>query len=125
MYRKDGIERYPAIAALRRWIWVLLCVLIAFSAMLQSAQAVPGQVNAGAIQFVVIDDKNGPCEPGHDSTNGHCHMTTTCSPSAALELSPATFLEAMTTHTWPQAIAIHVSRSITPRLQPPQLALDA
>jgi hypothetical protein len=125
MYRKDGMERYPAIAAPRRWIWAALCLLIAFSAMLQSAQAVPVQAIAGAIQFVVIDDENGPCEPGHDSTSGHCHMTTTCSLYAAVALSPATFDEAMTPPTWPQTVAIHVSQSITPRLQPPQLALDA
>ena len=125
MYRKDGMERYPAIAAPRRWIWAALCLLIAFFAVLQSGQAVPVQAITGAVQFVVIDDENGPCEPGHDSTSGHCHMTTACSLYAAVELSPATFVEAMTTSTWPRSVAIHVGRSVTPRLQPPQPALDA
>ena len=124
MYRKEGMERYPAISAPKRWVWALLCVLIAFSAILQFAHVMPAQAGAGGMQFVTVNDEYGPCEPGHDSTTGHCHIAT-CSPYAALEVSPANFLEAMTMHTWPPAEPIHVGRSISPRLQPPQLALDA
>jgi hypothetical protein len=124
MYRKDSMEGHPDIAARRRWVWAVLCVLLVFSAMLHLVQATPPQADGGEIQFITVHDENNPCEPGHESTVGHCHMTTACSPYAPLSASPATFVEAAT-HPSPSAEAIQVGRAISPQLQPPQYSLDA
>ena len=124
MHRNDDMEGPPSIAACRRWVWAVLCVLIAFGAMSLFGQTMPTQADATGGQFVTANDGTSPCEPGHGLTLGHCHMTTTCSLYAPLEVGPATFVEA-TTHPSPLPEALYISRTISPELQPPQYSLDA
>jgi hypothetical protein len=124
MHRHDGMEGSPNIAARRRWVWAVLCVLIAFAMMSFFDQTMPTQANATVGQFVTTNDDTSPCEPGHGSTTGHCHMATTHSLCAPLEVGPATFV-GTTAHPSPFAEALYISRAISPQLQPPQYSHNA
>jgi hypothetical protein len=124
MHRNDGMEGPPSTAAHRRWVWVVLCVLIALGAMSFFDQAMPTQADAFGAQFVTANDGISPCEPGHGLTVGHCHMTVTCSICAPSEVGPAPFVAA-TTHPSSLPEALYISRAISPQLQPPQYSLSA
>lgn len=124
MYRNDGMKRYPNVAARRRWMRVLLCVVIALGVMLHLGQTAPALADAGAGQFFAADLGHSSCDAGDGLTAAHCHTINACSLYAPLETKPAMFVQD-TSYPSPLAEAVHASWGGSPQLQPPQYSLKA
>jgi hypothetical protein len=124
MYRNDGMEGHPNVAARRRWMRALLCVVIALGVMLHLGQTAPVFADASAGQFFAADVGHSSCDAGDGLTVGHCHTISACSLYAPLEAKPAIFVRD-TGHPSPLAEAGHTSWAVSPQLQPPQYSLKA
>jgi len=103
----------------RRWMSILLSLLIALSVVLHLGQPIPPHAAMGTMAVAASSHGDAPCESDNHSTATHCGMTTACSLYAPLEASPVAFL-AEKPHALPTADALRVSWAVAPQLQPPQ-----
>ena len=118
MHQTECNGRMTNVAARRRWMSALLCVLIALSIILHLGQAMPAQADMIAIQVVTATESAEPCETS-DHPGVDCHTANICSLYPPNGAAPPV-LDKGQVRLPPSKDTVPVTWAISPQLEPPQ-----
>lgn len=110
---------FATMAALRRSLSGLFCMLMAFSVTAHLGHVMPLHETMREAQPFVLSDGSPPCESGHHAAVADCHVTSACSLYAPLEAAPPVFPDG-NMRLSPLAQPIDVSWVACPQPQPPR-----
>lgn len=107
----------------RRWVSIVLSILIALAVVLHPGQTTPASADLDAAPAVMSSDSDSACNSGEHAKTTHCGTIVACSLYAPLEASAEIFT-VRRAHSSPSSEPVHVSWTASPQLQPPQLPSD-